>query len=249
MNTAESCFRAATLADKCGTAVFYFVFAISSVLLAFEGPKVESFGHPALIVAAALAITCTVVTTIYQTEGNRALRATQLSDALGAGMGEDIRQDYYNNLLPQSIRRLAATTLENTLFTKEILSKMAVKQRFKGGFYFILLVALLVYRETPTNWLLMLAQTLFSADLLLKWIRLERFRVRANRVHQHLSQFFLQNGDPTRPNDMAVLLGAFTDYECAKDEAVMPLEDKIFKRLNPELSRKWQELQERLRIR
>ena len=248
MNTADRCFKVAGRAEKCGAIVFYFVLLSSAVLVAFESPLIDSICHPCLIAAAALAVFSTVITTIYQTDGNRALRATQLSHALGAGVGEPVRSDYYNNILPTSLLKLGATTLENALNTKAVLSKMAVKMRFKVGIYFVLLLVLSTYRATPTGWIVVLAQTLFSADLLLKLTRLERFRVRTIRAHDHLEQFFLQAGGTERPNDLAVLIGAFTDYECAKDEAAIPLETKIFEDLNPELSQKWDEMKHRLKL-
>jgi len=241
-------YNAASKADGYGGLIFYLVVILSISLLVFTGPKAEAWLHPSLIVLVALAIACTVVTAISQTEGNRILRATQLSDAFGAGVGEKPRDDYYNNVLPRTARRLAATTLENTLFTKEILLKMLVKERIKIGIYVIVLLILMICRQTPTGWLLVLAQTLFSADVILKWIRLERFSMRTNRVYAQLEQFFLQKGDTDNPNDMALMLSAFTDYECAKDEAVIPLDQNIFERLNPVVSKQWQEMQQRLNI-
>ncbi|MDE3099498.1 MAG: hypothetical protein KGJ88_08480 [Verrucomicrobiota bacterium] len=201
-----------------------------------------------MIVLAVLAIGCTVVIAISQTEGNRILRATQLSDAFGAGIGEMPRNDYYNNELLKTARRLAATTLENTLFTKNILLRMLIRERLKIALYAVVLLVLLVYRSTPTGWLLLLSQTLFSADLILKWMRLERFRLRTCRVYAELEQFFLQGGDTKKSNDMAILLSAFTDYECAKDEAVIPLDQKTFNQLNGTLSKRWEEMQQRLGI-
>ena len=248
MNTAASSFKVAIVADKFGGLLFYFTLAASLALAFHDAPEVQKFGHPCLIIFAFLTIVVTVVITIYQTDGNRALRATQLSDGLGAGSGENIRADYYNNNLPKNLLRLAATTLENTLFTKKVLSKMAFWMRIKVCAYFVVLLILFTCRATPTSWLLVLAQTLFSADLVLKLVRLERFRVRTGRVHDHLEQFFLQAGGVEKPNDLAVLIGAFTDYECAKDEAALPLEGKYFEKLNPTLSRQWEEMKARLKI-
>ena len=248
MNPAFGCFKVANVTDKCGAVVFYFALAVSTLLAFYDTPQTEAFGHPCLIIATFLAIIVTVIITIYQTEGNRFLRGMQLSDALGAGVGENIRADYYNNKLPQNLRRLAATTLENTLFTKAILSKMAVKMRFKVGVYFVMLLILFTCRATPTTCLLVLAQTLFSADLALKLIRMERFRVRTASVHAKLEQYFLLAGGIDRPNELAVLIGAFSDYECAKDEAALPLEGKYFDELNPELSREWDEMKKRLKL-
>src|SRR5437773_7446075 len=246
--TARDYYKVASKADGLGAWIFYIVLTCSTGLLLVPGPKAEAWLHPGLVALAILAIVCTVITTIYQTEGNRILRASQLSDAFGVGIGEPIRDGYYNNALPKTALRLAATTLENTFFTKEILLRMLTKERIKNCIYFILLVALFACRWTSTSWLLMLAQTVFSADLILNWIRLERFRIRANRVHAHLEQFFLQRGDAGQPSGIAILLAAFTDYECAKDEAVIPLDQKVFERLNPALSKKWEGIKQRLSI-
>lgn len=248
MSTSECCFKIAARADRCGSWVFYTMFAASTVLAIWENPLTDKICHPCLIVIAVLSVIATVVTTIYQTEGNCALRATQLSRGLGAGTGESIRADYYNNELPRSLRKLAASTLENTLFTRAILSKMLTRMRVKVGIYFIMLLAFFTFRETPTSWLVVLAQTLFSGDLVLKLIRMERFHVRTARVHQRIYDYFLLADGTEKPNDTAVVIGGFTDYECAKDEAASPLEPKYFDQLNPELSKKWEEMQVRLKL-
>jgi hypothetical protein len=247
--SAQDHFKVAANSDRFGTWIFYVVLIFSAVLLLFPGPTAESWLHPCLVALAILAIVSTVITTIYQTEGNRILRASQLSDAFGVGIGDQIRDGYYNNDLPKTAQRLAATTLENTFFTKEILLKMLTKERIKNLTYFVLTVALFVCRWTSTSWLLMLAQTVFSADLILEWIRLERLRMRAGRVHANLEQFFLQKGDIRQPSNIAILLAAFADYECAKDEAGIPLDPKVFRKLNPSLSKKWDAIKARLNIR
>jgi len=248
MKTAEYCFKVADIADKCGGFLFYVVFITSMVLAKWDTPQTDAWCHPILIVAVVLAVIATIVTSIYQTEGNATLRETQLTDGLGGGAGEEIRPDYYNNNVPPSLRRLAATTLENTLFTKEVLSMMCVKMRFKVGIFLILLLILFTSRTTPTSWLVVVAQTLFSTDLAIKLIWLERFRIRTARVHKRLADFFQLATDCTKPNEVAILMSAFTDYECAKDEAACPLESKYFIKLNPELSRQWTALKARLKL-
>lgn len=235
-------------AEKCGGQIFYVVTAISIALLVWPGPRLQEILHPLLIVGASIAIICTAVSTIFQNQGNHLLRAAQLSNALGSASGEQVRSDYYNSPLAPSILRLASTTLENTLFTSEILSKMLMGKRVKIAAYACVLLLLLGFRWTSTDLLVVLAQALFSADLVLAWIRMERFHIRTVRVHEHLRQFFLQGGDIGKPNGMAIALAAFTDYECAKDEAAMPLDDSIFKRLNPTLSQRWEDMKRQLNI-
>ncbi len=103
-------------------------------------------------------------------------------------------------------------------------------------------------RWTSTEWLLLLAQTLFSGDLILNWVRMERFRDRTLRVHESLRQFFLQGGDTTKANGLAIVVAAFTDYECAKDEAAARLDSSVFNKMNSDLSQRWEELEAQLKI-
>ncbi|MES3030961.1 MAG: hypothetical protein V4697_00950 [Patescibacteria group bacterium] len=241
-------FQIAATAERVGSKLFLAVTAISSVLLVFPREEVESWLHPLLIVAAFAAVTCSVVTMNYQTEGNRLLRATQLSNSLGATIGDAPRQDYFNNSVPPSFLRLAATTLENTLFSKEVLSRMLVTERAKVGAYAVILILLLSLRWTSTSWLLLTAQTIFSADLILAWIRMERFRQKTVRVHECIRQFFLQQGDAKKPNNVAIIVASFTDYECAKDEASVPLDSAVFEKLNAQVSERWEVMKAQLQV-
>jgi hypothetical protein len=244
----EKYYKISAKAENWGLKTFYAVTCISALLIAFSKPELEVWLHPVIVVAAFVAIGCTIITTIYQTQGNQLLRSAQLSDALGATVSDRAREGYYNSPLSPSIQRLATTTLENTLFTGGVLSKMLVKERRKIAIYSSVLLLLLTFRQTSTGCLLLLAQTLFSADLLIAWLRMERFRFRTNRVHESLRQFFLQDGNVENPNGMAIVLVAFTDYECAKDEAAIPLDGAVFEKLNPLLSERWDKMKQQLNI-
>jgi len=241
-------FDVASKSEGVGLILFYVVTVASATLVLYPKPEIESWLHPLLVVAAFLAVGCTIVTNIYQTQGNHLLRAAQLSDALGATVGERIRVGYYNNPLSPSLQRLAVTTLENTFFSSKIVSIMLYKKRLKIVIYSCILLLLLTCRQSSTGWLLLLAQTLFSADLILSWLRMERFRYRINRVHDSLKQFFLQEGNIEKSNGMAIVLVAFTDYECAKDEAAFPFNSDLFDKMNPILSKQWEDIKVQLNI-
>ena len=61
-------------------------------------------------------------------------------------------------------------------------------------------------------------------------------------MYERLLQFFQQKGTVETPNGMALVLSAFADYECAKDEASLPLDQRLFESMNPPLSKKWDDL-------
>lgn len=244
----KSFFEYAQMADMIGSWVFYAVLISSIAVAVGEHSGYETISEIILIVASIMAVVCTAATTICQTNGNRALRLTQLSNSLGASVGDSASAGYYNNDLPKGILRLGATTLENTFYTSAVLSRMAWVSRFKAGIYALIMLVLFFVKGIPGSCLVVVAQTVFSADLLLKVIRLERYNYRCVRCLDQLEQFYLQKGTSERPNDLAILIAAFSDYECAKDEAALPLESKVFEELNPALAKKWSEFRSRLRL-
>jgi hypothetical protein len=244
----DDSFGVALRAANIGSKVFYAVASLSAVLVISPEHGIVSVLHPLLIVGALLSVACTVVISIYQVQGNRQLRAAQLSDALGADTGEESREGYFASPLGKSMLRLASTTLQNSYFTKGILSAMVLRERIRTGVFLIIMVLLFSFRWTTTEWLLLLAQTIFSADLILFWIRMERYQMRTAQVYERLLQFFQQCGTVDTPNGMALVLSAFADYECAKDEAAMPIDQQLFKSLNHSLSKKWEALVKALKL-
>jgi len=241
-------FRAAAISDRVSTIIFWVVAALSALLLLVESPLVNRIVEPILIVAGISGIGAAFLTSVLQTRGNGLLRESQLSTSLGASTGDSIKPDYYNNQLPNSLARLAATTLENTLHTLRVLSRMLRRERTITSVYLILFVLLMAYRWTSLPWLLLLTQTLFSTEVALRWFRMERLNFRTNQVHNRLRQFFQQGGKTRTPNGIAIALAAFTDYECAKDEAALPLDSKVFHKLNRSVSTEWDQMRRKLNI-
>jgi hypothetical protein len=246
--SADEYFVVATWSDRVGTWIFWGVTGLSALLLFVPKPKLEVIAQPILIVAMVSGIVAAILTTIFQTNGNRLLRASQLSASLGGSIGDPIRADYYNNALPNSLARLAATTLENTLHTGRVLTRMLWTERTTTVVYLLFFVLLMAYRSTSLSWLLLFTQTLFSAEVVLRWLRMERFQFRTMRVHEQLRQFFLQGGKVRSPNGTAIALAAFTDYECAKDEAALPLDSRIFRQKNANTSGEWERIKAALNL-
>lgn len=246
--TVEEYFGCAKKGEKISGWLFRVVTLFSVLLLLFPCPEVESVIEPFLIIGTICGVVLSLLIQYCQNEGNHVLRASQLSAALGTPLGDAPRADYYNNAIEPSLLKLAATTFENSIFTAEVLKKMLFWTRLKCTVYVMVFLFLLVLRGSELNWLLFVAQTVFSADIVYGWLRMERFRCRSLRVGCELYQFFLQKGRADTPSEVAIVLAAFGDYECAKDEAAMPLSDEFFKEVNPEVSKKWDRIRTKLKI-
>jgi hypothetical protein len=246
--TAKEFFGWAKRLSQFSVWAFWTVAVLSLVLLVVEDKRVGAVVQAVLIVASIAGIGLSLLTQNLQNRGNRAQRAIQFTNSLGVPIGENARENYFNTDLPPSLARLAATTFENTFFTTTVLCKMLFWERIRVVVYLLLFLFLMAARWLTLPWLLFLAQTLFSSDIALHWLRMECFCSRVARVKDRLHQFFLQAGDVTTPEGLAIVLTAFTDYECAKDEAAMPLDEKTFRKLNPSSSKKWNALRDQLKI-
>lgn len=246
--TLKEHFGRARAAERWGEWIFRAVFSLSLAALFVPDGWITNFIDPLLITACVVGVAVSFLTTTWQNGGNQLLRASQLTNSFEVPVGEAARKDYYNNRFPPSVDRLAATTFENSLFTSRVLEIMLQKERLFIAGYVVVFILLMASRWSSTNSLLLLAQTVFSVDIALHWFRMERFRWRACRVQRELHQFFFQGGTAADAKGLAIALGCFSDYECAKDEAAMPLERKVFETINPAVSKEWEQLRQDLKI-
>jgi len=246
--TAAESFTWAKRLSRISGWVFWVVTVLSLVLLISPKSATEAKIQPILVVAGIVGICLSLLTQHLQSRGNQAQRATQFTDALGVPIGQQPRAGYYNTELAPSLARLAVTTFENSFFTTSILCKILQRERIFGSAYLIIFLALIAIRSVSLPWVLFFTQTLFSGDIAAHWIKTELYCSRVARVRDRLHQFFLQGGDALSPAGLAVALAALTDYECAKDQAAMPLDQKIFDELNRRLSGEWDNLRAELKI-
>lgn len=233
-----------TLARRFATAsgiLFIFVLSMSVSLVATANPCVSAIVVPALVCLTVVGPILSITQRHFQVKGNLLLRESQYRDSFKVPMGESVRDDYYNNVLKPSVKRLGANTLENTKFTLAVVDKMLWWIRLKTLIYFVVFVALLAVRQTDLGWVLLATQTMFSGDVVSRWFSLERFRLRTSECRVQLKQHYIESAKKESLISHAFILRAFTNYECAKDEVAEPLNQKFFDKLNPQVSKLWDE--------
>ncbi len=173
-----------------------------------------------------------------------ARRLDLLSHAYNVPLTHEQTEGYYNNDQTDPIRRLGASTMENALFTREILRSMARWERVKTAAYLIAFLAALMYKGYPPEVWGIAAQAVFSEQIVSRLLRLEWLRQRADRVYSDLYVLF-----QTRPTKLDVhsrSLGGFALYETSKENAAITLSARIFHAKNPSLSKDWDAVRERL---
>lgn len=178
----------------------------------------------------------------------RIRRKQLLSDAFGTRLAHERTSLYYNNDYSPSVKRLGANIMENALFSKEIAARMLISKRWVVGAYLLLWTLAFVLRHNNLELLTWITQLVFSGEILASWLTLECLRFRHERTFDQLHAHFLHDIGDNDPRAVANVLDAFVAYESAKSSAGILLSSKVFHKLNPALTAKWEQVKEDLKM-
>ncbi|WP_431064833.1 hypothetical protein [Methylotuvimicrobium sp.] len=181
-------------------------------------------------------------------KAERIRREQMLSDAFGAHLSHDKTSLYYNNDYSPSVKRLGANTMENSLFSSEVAAKMLVSKRLLVGIYLVVWVLVFSSRDIDLDVIIWITQIVFSGEIIVQWLNLEVLRFRQERTYEKLHAHFLHDIGDDSQRAIATILDSFVAYEVAKSSASYLLSTKVFNELNPELTKKWEQVRSELKM-
>ncbi|MEN3158530.1 hypothetical protein ABC502_09130 [Alkalimonas sp. NCh-2] len=173
-------------------------------------------------------------------------RKQMLSDALGTPLSHDKTSFYYNNMYAPSIKRLGANTMENAFFSTEVAGKMLVTKRSLVIIYIACWVMLFSFRDTNLSIMMWITQIVFSGEIIAQWLSVEVLRARQERTYERLHNHFFHKIGSDSAKEVATILDAFVTYETAKSSSSCLLSSKVFHKLNPSLTKKWEQIRKDL---
>jgi hypothetical protein len=112
--------------------------------------------------------------------------------------------------------------------------------------YLMIWIIFIVFRFNDLGKIIWLTQFIFSEQILVEWFHLERLHSKFNKVYDQLHDSFLNNIDENTPQGKTTIINAMVDYESAKSSACIKLSTNIFNKLNPELTKKWDQIRNEL---
>lgn len=175
-------------------------------------------------------------------------RQDLLSNAFDVPLVHNQPSGYYNNDQTNSIKRLAAALLENSLFSKTIARHMLKAVRIRTGVYVIVWLVALMNRSTDLGLIATVAQAVFSEQIISQWLRLEWLRMRFERVYENIYQLIQTTTSYNRDEFRARVVESFGYYETGKAYGGIILSENIFKRMNPTLSQEWERTRALLKL-
>lgn len=229
--------------------ILFYVLALSAILLAtVQQKEIKEIASTLFIVMVVLYFIVRYIPTLFFLPNAEKIRRKQLlSNSFSLPLVHETTQDYYNNPFPPSVVRLGANTLESSLFSQRILSKMLIFERTKVTTFFILWAGALAYKSISQEVIIIISQSIFSTEVIVRWINMELLRLKCREVYNDLYNFFLTKQDKSLQAP-ALVLDIFSSYECAKAAASIILTTKIFEKINPEVIIEWENIKKQLNI-
>ncbi|MDD5760223.1 MAG: hypothetical protein PHI06_14215 [Desulfobulbaceae bacterium] len=103
-------------------------------------------------------------------------------------------------------------------------------------------------RHNNLEMLTWITQIVFSGEIVVQWLNLEVLRFRCERIFEQLHAHFLHDIGACSPKAIATILDLFVSYEAAKSSAGLLLSTKVFEKLNPSLTVKWDQVRQELKM-
>lgn len=239
-------YKISDVLDKTANVLFY-ILALLAVALPFS--KQEYIRSIVSVLFVVLAVAYFILRysdiLIFMPYADKMRRKQLLSDSFALSLVHESTEEYYNNTYVPSVKRLGANILENSLFSQRVLEAMLLHERIKVGLYFMLWVAALASRNICQDVVIVISQSVFSAEVLARWISMEILRSRYSEVYNGLYKIFLTKQHEST-EAMPLILDEFSSYECAKAAAWVRLSSKIFFKINPEVTIEWGKIKTKL---
>ena len=147
---------------------------------------------------------------------------------------------YYNNEAQPSIEKLGLNCYESAFFTKKVVDKMLPINIIKVSILIIIYIILMIKLENM-DLLLVITQTLFSAEIIFSFIKLCYYKFQLDKVCKEFQNIFLIIGLKNKDANV-LILDATMDYECLKSYCKILTSSKIFLKNNEKWSKEWQKL-------
>jgi hypothetical protein len=234
-------FRPLQRAEKWADVLFYVAAALSIIVVLIgkaEHQRVYQLVQIGFLLSAVAGFVVGLAIRLYWSpRAQDRRRMDLLSNAFGTPITHERTSGYYNNEQENSIRKLGAQILENSIHSKETALEMCRDERIRLFSYVAIWLLAVFYRNTPIDLIVAVSQALFGEQIISRWVRLEWLRIQFERIQGAVYRLF--QATPAETAFHAMILDEIIAYEAAKANAGITLSSKIFERNNERVSAEW----------
>lgn len=250
VDTIDRLYRLVQILEYVNGALFWISVMISFAILFLDAyPSVKSVVNIMFVVITITYFLGSLSLSLFLLPRAQISRSTNMiSNALGVTLDNEETQNYYNNTQNPSLIRLGMIIFENSLFSTRVISKMLVIQRIKIFCYLLIWILLLLYRDSSLELITVVAQTLFTSNIISNYLRLEMARAQFQRIYAESWNLFLRKSDQIDDITTGLILDLAIKYESVKASMTVVLSSKIFHKINAETTLEWENIKNKLSI-
>ena len=173
-------------------------------------------------------------------------RKGYIDNSIGSKLLDKPLVGYFSNdSISQGSYKLAVNCYENCFFSYNIAKAMTLQIVIKNSVFFVFFLGC-AYLGFQGNIIASPIIQIFISTLFLdELIHHLNFRTKPKKILDSFQQLFTQK---LNPNDLGTPIFFALDYETVLAYNKSPLSDKIYKKLDPQLSKEWEELKKRYDI-
>ncbi|MGH1335157.1 MAG: hypothetical protein ACRBFS_03450 [Aureispira sp.] len=242
---------------KISSILFYAIFIIS-LLLPFiskdckinEVEVLSILGIINFVLIISFAGLSFVIDYIFFPKAENIRRADYIDNSFGSNHNIHESKDYFSNdTANYGIYKAAVNLFENCLFSLKISSKMLLWEVIKSIIIAIVIIILAVQGFQNSQIALPILQLFLSASILGELIKLIMYVSKMESSFNDLKNLFSEDNFKKNPeNYIHLYLRYYSNYESALARSSILLNSKIYKELNPSLSKEWEEIKTKLNI-
>lgn len=223
------------------SALFY-----ATALLSLAAPLIDRANYPSVydwiqipfvVCVVALFIVSLTIRLYFSPRAQNKRYQDFLGHVFGVQLSHEQTSGYYTSTVAGVPKRVAAQLLENCFYSMDTIGQMAVAERAKVGVYLTLWVVVILNRTTDLEVAAIVAQAVFSEQILSRWLRVEWLRRSCEDIYEELVRL-LKAGAQL---DVVAweLLGS---YEMRKAVACITFPSSIFEKRQPTTDAEWQKV-------
>jgi hypothetical protein len=173
-------------------------------------------------------------------------REQLLSNALPFSISDSKTNQYYNNSIPLSVKKVGVNVMESAFFSSRIASYKATAKLITLLIFTLVAVPLFKTSGYEINIVTSYVRVLFSAEILVEFIKIFMFKSRCTQLYSEIEQLLYKKKELS---DIEVFQ-YYGNYEAAKTSCgiFLYLPDRKFQKINEEISKEWEVKCEMLEI-
>jgi hypothetical protein len=144
---------------------------------------------------------------------------------------------FSNDNIETGVLKLGVNCFENSFFTRNVSSKMLIKESTKSAI--ILCLFVLVAAVTDSEIFMTLLKMALPLTIIQKTVKLLILHQRVSKVFFDFKQIFTNVNETMRPS---LIINNVINYEKSLSWACVTLDSKVFDKMNAELSIEWERI-------